>query len=301
MSRVEEQRKSQAETERVQKQADRVSRDAQRTEQSTQRFGQLMQRAKTQPEQAKQKLAGQQLGEQKVAQQNRESTDAARMARMARGGTLQHGRILEQVKSFQGTLQSQQSQSAEAQQGRVQRREDGMVETRLQTDERVSDLEQQRETRTEQDREQAKAEAQAEGKATAAIQGRGGNRGGTSQQQSDGQGDPSGASVQKAAASSGTEVAASARAVQQIPEMILQALADKVYVGVTAEGLAEFRIELKEGILEGATLQVTAEDGGVRLHFHGLEGNAKRLIQASEGDLARRLQSKGIRLQGLST
>lgn len=223
------------------------------------------------------------------------------MARMARGGTLQHGRILEQVKSFQGTLQNQKAQSAEAQEGRVQRREDGMIETRVQSDERITDLEQKRETRAEQEREQAKAEAQAEGRANAAISGRGGSGGGSSQHQNDGQGEHAAAAIQKAKGAAGAEEAASARAVQQIPELILQALADKVYVGVNAEGLAEFRIELKEGILEGATLQVTAAEGGIKLQFHGLEGNAKRLVQASEGDLARRLGAKGLRLQSLST
>ena len=298
MSRVEDQRKSQAETERMQKQADRASRDAQRADKSTQRFGQLMERAKT-PNQAHEKKLGQQLGEQQATQQNRASSDAARMARMARGGTLQHGRILEQVKSFQGTLQNQKAQSAEAQEVRVQQRDEGMTETRVQSDERVSDLDDKRETRAELDREQAKAEAQAEGRANAAISGRGAGGGGTSQQQHEGQGDNA-AALQKAQGAAGADEAASARAVQEIPELILQALADKVYVGVNAEGLAEFRIELKDGILEGATLQVTAEDGGIKLHFHGLEGNAKRLVQASEGDLGRRLAAKGLRLQSLS-
>jgi hypothetical protein len=70
-------------------------------------------------------------------------------------------------------------------------------------------------------------------------------------------------------------------------------------VGVNERGLMEFRVELKEGILQGATLKVDAKDGKIQLRFEGLEGHAKNLVSASEGELARRLEAKGLRLDAL--
>lgn len=298
MSRVEDQKKAQAESARLQKQADRATRDAKKTDDSRQRFGELVKHGRVR-EQVTQQVSQRSIGEQVLQQQGRSEQDAARMARLARGGTLQHGRILEQVKSFEGTLQGQQTQSSEADQGRVERREEGMVETRSLREDRVSDLDKKREARVEADKEQAKAEAHAELKANAAIDGQARGKG-----NSHGEGDaPTDGSTVQAVGSpkaQAAEEAKAAREVQQLPEAILEALANEVYVGVNEKGLAEFRVELKEGVLQGASLRITADGGKIHLAFEGLSGNAKRLIQASEGDLARRLQAKGLWLERLS-
>lgn len=304
MSRVEEQQKNaQIEAERQQAKADRAARDAKRGEQQD-RFASLVQKAKPDPRppgaRPEAKTQHQRAGEQAA----RHEQDAARMARLARGGTLQHGRILEQVKSFQGTLETQKAESASAQQVRSERREEGLGMQRQQNEERVGDLEQKQEQRVESEREQARVEAREEARANAAIdgqaQGRGqGGSGSSGGDRSPGEGGQR--SPKAVGEAEGARGSAGASPVQQIPEAILQALADRVFVGVNERGMAEFRVELKEGILQGASMRVSAEGGRIHLAFEGLEGNAKRLVQACEGDLARRLEAKGLRLASLRT
>ena len=293
MSRVEEQQKhAQAEAERLQKQADRASRDAKRSDEARNRFGELVKQGQGQ-DQAMTKLAQKSQGEQVLAQHVQGEQAAARMARLARGGTLQHGRILEQVKSFQGTLETQKGTTEEADKGRVERREDGLAEARSHHEERVSDLDRKKEARAETERDLLKAEAREKARANAAIDAGGQHKGGSSSE-GEATADPN---AVKGVGAAGTGQAAEAQAaheVKQIPEAILEALANEVYVGINEKGLAEFRVELKEGILQGATLRVTADGGKIQLAFEGLAGNAKRLVQASEGDIAKRLRAKGL-------
>lgn len=299
MSRVEDQQKAaQADAERVQKEADRAARDAKRDGESRARFGDMMKQGQTRAQQASSQ-AQKQMSQQAAQQHGQASQDSARMARMARGGTLQHGRILEQVKSFQSTLQTQRAETEQGQKGQVERREEGIGRARVQTDERSHDIEQTREQRAELDKEQQRAEAQAEGKANAAINGQA-RRQGSSSGGGEGRGDGQPSAIGKTGASGPAETEG-AREVKGIPEAILEALANEVYVGVTAEGLAEFRVELKEGVLEGATLRVIADGKSIKLAFDGLKGNAKRLVQACEGDIAKRLSAKGLHLDELTT
>ncbi|MFZ9889136.1 MAG: type III secretion HpaP family protein [Myxococcota bacterium] len=97
----------------------------------------------------------------------------------------------------------------------------------------------------------------------------------------------------------GTAASPQARAVQQVSEQILAALAREVFVGFNERGFAEMRIELHEGVLQGGTLRVEAHDGEIRLRFEGLSGHARNLVSSSEGELSRRLQAKGLRLTAL--
>lgn len=299
MSRVEEQqKKAQAEAERMQKTADRAARDAKRTDDSKNRFGELVKQGQAKDQHTTQ-TQQRSVGEQVMAQHARTEQDAARMARLARGGTLQHGRILEQVKSFQGTLETQKAKTEETDKGRVETRHEGMAEARGQSEERVGDLEQKKDLRADKEREQLKAEARDQTRANAAIDGQARGKGG-SQSGGEGMADPNAAQVAGIGKAGAAEEAQQAHEVKQIPEAILEALANEVYVGVNAKGLAEFRVELKEGILQGATMRITADGGKIQLAFDGLEGNAKRLVQASEGEIARRLEKKGLRLDALT-
>lgn len=298
MSRVEEQQqKAAAEAERLQKQQDRAARDAKKAD-TQQRFGDLVkagvqrQEAHTQKELLRQQ--GEQLGQQHLGKANQ----AARDARLARGGVVQHTRLMEQVKSFQGTLEGRRTETEETHKGRVETREEGLGKTREATEERVTDLDRKKEARSERDKELARADAKAEARVNAAIDGSKGNRG-----EGGGSQDPSAGAAPTTKGIDGAQAAegaAAAHEVKQIPDEILEALASEVYVGVSERGLAEMRIELKEGVLQGATLRVEADNGKIHLRFEGLSGHAKNLVSACEGDLARRLADKGIRLESLT-
>lgn len=91
-----------------------------------------------------------------------------------------------------------------------------------------------------------------------------------------------------------------ARKPQEIPQEILDKLVEEVRVGVNAEGKSEFQIDLKEGVLQGMTLKVTAEGGKVQCNFVGGDNSAKNFIEASQGSLARALEGKGLSLDALT-
>lgn len=302
MSRVDEQQqKAAADAERLQKQQDRNARDASKSDESRQRFGELVKQGAAKQQGQNQSLTkdlARQQGEQ-VAQQKHVGKEehAARDARLARGGVVHHHRLMEQAKSFQGTLENRRTETEQTQKGRVETREEGLFKAKESTDERVTDLDQKKESRLERDKETARGETKAQGRVNAAIDG-------TGQKSSDGGGHHDGAHVQAKAkgveGAGAAEGAQGAHEVKQIPEQILEALASEVYVGVNERGLMEFRIELKEGVLQGATLRVEAKDGGIQLRFEGLSGHAKNLVSASEGELGRRLKAKGLRLDTLA-
>lgn len=303
MSRVDEQQqKSAADAERLQKAQDRQTRDAKKSQESQQKFGDLVKAGASKQQQSQEghlaKELARQQGQELVQQHLGQKGQAARDARLARGGVLHHSKLMEQAKSFQGTLEGQRTQTEETHKGRVETREEGLGRAKEATDDRVTDLDKKKEARTERDKEAQRAEAKAEGRVNAAISGAGqkkGEGGGTDDA-------PASLDVQAKGLDrpAAAEASAQAHEVQQIPEQILEAIAQEVYVGFNERGLAEFRVELKEGVLQGATLRVEAEDGKIRLRFDGLSGHAKNLVSACEGDLARRLQAKGLHLDTLT-
>jgi hypothetical protein len=87
--------------------------------------------------------------------------------------------------------------------------------------------------------------------------------------------------------------------VKQIPPEMLEKLVSTVYLAVTEKGLKEFQIELKDGVLKGAFLKISAENGKVGLSFSGLDAGTKNLVESSKGDLMRRLEKKGLKLARL--
>lgn len=301
MSRVEDQQKKQVDSERLQKQQDRTARDSQKSDQARQRFGELVKQGTQQrqlQEGASQKSGLEKQGEQIQGQLQQQGQHTAREARLARGGVLQHTRIMEQAKSFEGTLKNQRQETQETHKGRVEQRDEGLGQAREAMSERASDLEKHKETRVEGEKETLREEAREEGRVNASIDGsarKGGKGGGGAETGSGGQGQPQGGSAGVQAAGS----AEAAHEVKQIPEEILKALAQEIYVGVNERGLTEFRVELKDGVLQGATMRIEAQDGKIRLRFEGLEGHAKNLVAASEGELARRLQGRGLHLDAL--
>ena len=111
MSRVDEaQQKSAADAERLQKQQDRQTRDAKKTQESQQKFGDLVKAGVSKQQQAQEgqlsKELSRQQGQEAVQQHLGKAGEAARNARLARGGVLHHSKLMEQAKSFQGLVEA---------------------------------------------------------------------------------------------------------------------------------------------------------------------------------------------------
>lgn len=298
MSNVKESQQKRADAERMQKKADKQARQTKTDGQAKAKFSTVMKQKGAQQKQQAGQEAARQMGEHLQGKQAEKRSQTARNARMARGGVVRHSRLMEQAKSFDQTLQKAGQDTKETKEGLKQERAGGMENAREANTERSKDVDQKTETKKEAEAETAKAEAKAEGRVNSAISGGGGKKRG---QQGDSRGD--GANI-AAAQTGGPQAAAEAggaREVNQIPDEILKALAEEVHVGVNAEGLAEFRVELKEGVLQGGSMKVTADDRGrIHLKFEGIDGNTKNLVKASEGELFNRLKSKGLRLESLS-
>ena len=301
MSNVKESQQKRADAERMQKKADKQARQTKTDGQAKARFGSMMkQKGAQQKQQVGQEASrqqGEQLGEHLQGKQAEKQSQSARNARMARGGVVRHSRLMEQAKSFDQTLSRAGQETKETKETLKQERAGGMENARDATTERSSDVDQKTETKKDAETETAKAEAKAEGRVNSAISG-GGKKGGGQQ---DSRGDGANIAAAKAGGAQAAGETGGPRTVKQIPEEILKALAEEIYVGVNAEGLAEFRVELKEGVLEGASMKVTADDRGrIHIKFDGIEGNTKNLVKASEGELFKRLKAKGLRLESLS-
>lgn len=300
-SRVEaDQAKAAEEAERLQKRIDKDTREAKTSQESRERFSQLLKGGQKASEQAR--TQGEKTGkearqqEQQGARQAQGDKNAERAARLARGGALQHQQLLDKVRGFEGTLQSQKAQTSETQEKRVERREDGFQKERVEGDDRKTDLE-KKASRKDDERDQARVEARLKQRPNAAIDG-------DARRESGGRGDgggpstklPPGAPQPKAAASAG---AGKAREVKQLPPEVkaaLEKLVDAVYLAVNEKGLKSFHIELKEGVLSGGSLQVSVGEDGVALKFAGLDGPQKNLVESSKGELMKRLEQKGLKL-----
>jgi hypothetical protein len=303
-SRVEEQNaQAAAEAERLAQRADKQAREAKTTEAGREAFAKLVknnqQDGKTAKGTKEKSEAEARQGEAQGQKSASSSQQADRAARMARGGVMQHARVMEQARSFSQVLGHQQSSTAQADGQRVEARDQGAHKERVERDDKDRDVG-RAEVKQEGDREQSRIEARAEAHPGGPIDPDGRNRGGG--QGGQGRGDEGAAALaalQKGAAPPAAALQGAAGA-RQIPPEILEKLVSAVYLAVTEKGLKEFQIELKDGPLKGGFLKLSADKGQVTLSFLGLEGDQKRLVEASKGELMRRLEKKGLRLHKLS-
>ena len=86
----------------------------------------------------------------------------------------------------------------------------------------------------------------------------------------------------------------------RVPPEVIQKLVDRVFAGVTPEGLSQFTIEFKSDVLSGARLDVVAKDGKISCTFHTDDKNVGNLLKSSEGALARAFAHKGLTLEKLA-
>lgn len=305
MSRVENDAPTQSsqEAERAAKEADKSSREAKRTEQDRQAFGKLLQGQKNSKETTNQQTKAQNEKKQTEAkgQQStaKSAADGQRAAQLSRGGVQHHSKVMEQAKGFQGALEQTQQRSSTNERATVTTRDTGKQKDRVESDDRQSDLLKKADTKKDLEADKARVEAREGQRPNAAI-GSDSNSGGGSGGQQQGDGSAAAAAAMKKASSvAPAEKAAAAHEVKQIPPEMLEKLVSTVYLAVTEKGLKEFQIELKDGVLKGAFLKITAENGKVGLSFSGLDANTKNLVESSKGDLMRRLEKKGLKLARL--
>jgi hypothetical protein len=82
----------------------------------------------------------------------------------------------------------------------------------------------------------------------------------------------------------------------KIPDAILHQLIDHIFVSINAKGLKQFVIELKDGVLGGGQINVSAQGGKINLKFSGLNDESKKLVRNSKQELANRLRGKNLSL-----
>jgi hypothetical protein len=128
--------------------------------------------------------------------------------------------------------------------------------------------------------------------------GRGGDMGGRDGGKEGQLGSSLGGTAQAETALHASEAAAAAKA-PQLPQHLLQEIVKRVMVGVNEEGLSEMHIEFNSDVLAGSWLKISAKDGKINARFKTDDVNIRRLLKASEGQLARAFGAKGMSLERL--
>ena len=83
----------------------------------------------------------------------------------------------------------------------------------------------------------------------------------------------------------------------RIPETALRALVKLCQVRVNPKGLTEFSIELRDDVLAGSKMNISADGRRINATFVSDDANVRRLLKASEGDLARAFDNAGLSLE----
>ena len=83
----------------------------------------------------------------------------------------------------------------------------------------------------------------------------------------------------------------------RIPENALRALVKLCQVRVNPKGLTEFSIELRDDVLAGSKMNISANGRRISATFVSDDANTRRLLKASEGDLARAFDNAGLSLE----
>jgi len=297
MSRVDGERSSSGEAERVQKEADKRTREAKQEATDRQAFGKLLSGQKNAKDAASKQA--QQQGQEKLKDAQQKGGEAARSALMARSGVASQGRVMEQAKSFQGALDGAKQQSAQADTGRVERRDAGKAKDKVESEDRKEVQESRAEAKKDKDAELARADARDAARPNAAIGSDNKGGGGDDKPPQDDGSAAAAAAIKKSQAPQAAQGAKAAQPVKQIPPELLEKLVSTVHLAVSAKGLKEFQIELKDGPLKGGFLKISADGGKVALSFSGLGANEANLLESSKGELMRRLAKKGLTLDKL--
>ncbi len=271
MSRVEEERETQRIEARRQEEAQRA-----KTRQASQDFQKLVTKKQTTAAKVTQKAYSQQQKQQTMKQ------TSANTALLARNGI--------QTQTFASQLVRQSDGTREQQ--------------KLNRDVRKSDMDRTQHTEEKyQKGETAKAHAQGDRLAAISRDDARKNHGGSDGEHSDQEqkqlanmvAENRSSTVGQAAPTQG----ATGAAATGIPQHILQALVDKVYVGLTAQGLSQMVIQFNSDVLAGSQLKLTAQNGKISMQFQTDDRNVGRLIKSSQRELHQAFAQKGLVLERL--
>lgn len=280
MTRVDENRDVQRQQE--QKRLDDVQR--QKARQDSDQFGKLVSQKQENTSKATQKQA-RTRNEGTMQQSAAQSRMHASSALLARQGI--------QANGFQQELAKQGLQNNTATTTQSKARNDELRDTKHAADEQRSSVNRQADNHD-------KLAAISRDDRRGGQGGEGGDLGGSQGGDSGFAGTQSGSGAPMAAQGAAPAAAAQGAAgATKIPPHVLDALVKRVMVGVNPSGLSEFHIEFRENVLAGSRLRITANKGNITAHFETEDANVRRLIKASEGELARAFQAKGLRLERL--
>ena len=292
-SRIEQQRQDQArQAEKAQKAQDRSSRDQQKTQNKRQNFSDKIKKQGGQEQNVK-KHQQQRTGQQKQASESQNTSQS----QAGRGNSMHQQRMMQQAKSFSGVLGQFQKKGQEEGMIQTRSRSEGKEADGVQDHDRVSDLDTHSEEVHEKQEtgktEETQQEAQTEQALQTAIESATDSPKKDQQQQQDNEG-----SQQQNQAITEAQGPQGAAGAHPIPPEILEKLVAQIFVGVNAEGAQMFNFTFQEGVLSGCAVSVTSNGAGrIKLSISGLEGQAKRLLSASEGDIAKRLASHKLDLE----
>lgn len=281
MTRVEENREAQrmAEQKRLQE------LDAKKSRESSDQFQKMVAgKQQTNAQAVKRVTTTQRDGQQR---QNMGQRSDAQNALLARQGI--------QAQRYQGELHQKGAETLQTNKNETKQRTDDMKEKRV-----VEERADRAERKLEQSRDPLGAISRDErGKG----QGDGGEMGHGGGDNSGGQmGSSQGGAMQAEAMGQAAPAqgAQGTNAPRLSPEVI-QALVQRCLVFKDLKGRQEMEITLRENVLGGATVKITAENGDISLRFSTQDTNVRRLLKSgeSQGELARAFESKGMRLKQL--
>ena len=303
-SKVNDQEAKRSEARRMQERMDKSDLDTKSQQARANKFSSLVKNQEKKEAVKSQQQAGMEKNQQENLQsmsKHGQQASEMRQARLARGGMVQHSRIMEQAKSFQQSLSTIRQDTKTDQETKTKDRSEGMANIREAVQERVSDIDERQEVQKEVNAEEDKVAAQERENVDSAVQSSTDRPDRDKQQNQDQeQHDGGQPAIEAAAPVEQAQQLGYTSATKQIPDAILEKLASNVWMGINEKGLNTFRIELKEGVLQGASVQVSAEGSKISLRIDGLDSNAQNLIEASKGSLMRKLASKGLELEELS-
>lgn len=83
----------------------------------------------------------------------------------------------------------------------------------------------------------------------------------------------------------------------KIPQALIASLVKQCAVKVDPKGLTEFQIDLRDDVLGGSSVKVSANGRKISATVVASDANIRRLFKASEGELARAFDSAGLSLE----
>jgi hypothetical protein len=305
MSSVKEQEQAQAlarqEAERLQKVGDKAARDAKTSTADRQAFGKLVQQGQAAQNTTRVSVGQQEQGKaserlQTLAQGLKQ--ESLKNVRLHRDGAVLQNRALEQAKTFGGQLETKGAEAATTTKTQTNERVEAKEIDRGRVEERGVALEKKREAEKDAEADAIVAESTAKERPNAAIDA-GSDRGDDSRGGEESTRLENAKGLHKGGEVTPTADVGYTREVQKIPEEILKKLVDAIYVGVNEKGLHTFRMDMKDGVLQGGSIEITVDAGKIKLTFGGLEGHTRNMVDASKGDLMRRMEKRGLTLDDI--